>query len=68
MRCVPLQRHLWSPLGDNEVARAVQELDLRGSQDLSEEFTVCGTQLPINRDLRAERRVNASGIKRVRSF
>lgn len=56
------------PLGDNEVARAVNQRELRLSEDVNEELTVFGNPLRSNPELRTKERVNAYGIERVQSF
>jgi hypothetical protein len=68
VRSVHLNTRYVKPLGDSEVARGVNERELRLSYDLNEELTVFGNQLRINPDLRAEERVNAYGSGMVYTF
>ncbi len=68
VRSVHLNTRYVQPLGDSEVARGVNERELRLSYDLNEDLSVFGTQLRINPDLRAEERVNAYGIGMVYTF
>lgn len=68
VRSVHLNTRYVQPLGDSEVARGVNERELRLSYDLNEDLSVFGNQLRINPDLRAEERVNAYGIGMVYTF